>query len=293
MRQILRQAAGAAILMCLAAGAAKAADDAVANLGGQPVKAADLRKFVDALNPAQREQAAHDPRVAQQLVRSAIGRKILIEEADKQGWDKKPEVAAEIDRARQEVVLGSYLQSVAAPPPNYPSEEEIRAAFDANRARLPQFHIAQIYLAEPPGSTADAISEIEKKAHDLAKKAKAKGADFAALARANSDDKATAAKGGDLGWLAEGQILPEILGAVQATPDKGVSEPIHAAGGWHIIEVMGVKPADLAQVRDQIAGALRQNKTMQTQQAYVEKLLSDRQLTVNEAAATALFAAKK
>ena len=80
---------------------------------------------------------------------------------------------------------------------------------------------------------------------------------------------------------------------MQATPEKGVSEPIHAAGGWHIIEVMGVKPADFAQVRDQIAGALRQNKAMQTQQAYVEKLLSDRQLTVNETAATALFADKK
>ncbi len=293
MRQILRQAAGAAILMCLAAGAAKAADDAIANLGGQPVKAADLQKFVDALNPAQREQAAHDPRIAQQLVRTAIGRRILIEEADKQGWDKKPEIAAEIARARQEVVIGTYLQSVAAPPPNYPSDQEIRAAFDANRARLPQFHLAQIYIAEPPGSTAQAVTDTEKKAHDLAKKAKAKGADFAALARANSDDKATAAKGGDLGWLAEGQILPEVLGAVQATPEKGVSEPIHAAGGWHIIQMLGVKPADFAQVRDQIAGALRQNKTMQTQQAYVEKLLSDRQLTVNETAATALFADKK
>jgi peptidylprolyl isomerase len=293
MRQILRQAAGGAIFICVAAGAAKAADDAIANLGGQPVKTADLQKFVDALNPAQRAQAAHDPRIAEQLVRSAIGRKIILDEADKQGWDKKPEVAAEIARARQEVVLGTYLQSVAAVPPNYPSEQEVRAAFDANRERLPQYHVAQIYVAEPPGSTADAASEIEKKAHDLARKAKVKGADFAAFARANSDDKTTADKGGDLGWLAEGQILPEILGAVKATPVKGVSEPIHAAGGWHIIEVMGVKPADFAQVHDQIAGLLRQNKAVQTQQAYVEKLLADRQVTVNETAATALFAEKK
>src|ERR1700689_139589 len=114
MRQILRQAAGAAILICLAAGTATAADDTVANLGGQPVKAADLQKFIDGLTPAQREQAAHDPRIAQQLVRSSIGRKLLIEVADKQGWDKKPEVAAEIARARQEVVIGTYLRSVSA-----------------------------------------------------------------------------------------------------------------------------------------------------------------------------------
>jgi len=293
MRQILRQAAGAAFVLSLAAGAANAADDAVATIGGQPITAAELEKFVDVLNPAQREQAARDPKMALEIVRAAIGRKIIIEEADRQGWDKKPEVAAQIARARQEIVLGSYLQSVVALPANYPTDEEIRAAYTANRDRLPQYHVAQIYLGEPPGLSPDAVATIEKKARDLAKQAKLKGADFAALARANSDDKATAAKGGDLGWLAEGQILPEILGAVKATPDRGVSEPIHAAGGWHIIQVIAHKPADLAQVHDQIAGALRQNKAVQTQQAYAEKLLNDKQVTVSESAAAALFQAKK
>jgi hypothetical protein len=91
MRQTYRQLAGAALLLCLTAGAAGAADDeAVANLGSQPVKAADLKEFIDGLNPAQREQAAKDPKIMVQLVRSAVGRKLLIDEAEKQGWDKKP-----------------------------------------------------------------------------------------------------------------------------------------------------------------------------------------------------------
>ena len=294
MRQTLRQLAGAAMLLCLAAGAAAAADDeTVANLESQPVKAADLKDFIDGLTPAQREQAAKDPKIMVQLVRSAVGRKLVIEEAEKQGWDKKPEVAAEIARARHEVMLGTYLRSVAAPPPSFPSDAEIRAAYDANRERFPQYHVAQIYLAEPAGSTKETSAAIEKKARDLAKKAKAKGADFAALARANSDDAASAPKGGDLGWLAESQILPEILGGVMATPEKGVSEPIHAAGGWHILTVLASKPADLAQVRDQIANVLRESKTTQNEQAYVGKLLDDKHLTVNETAAATLFTAKK
>ena len=78
-----------------------------------------------------------------------------------------------------------------------------------------------------------------------------------------------------------------------ATPEKSVSEPIHAAGGWHILAVLGAKPADLSQVRDQIANILRESKTTQNEQAYVEKLLDDKHLTVNESAAAALFAAKK
>ncbi len=295
MQQVFRQAAAAAIVLCLAAGAAAAADGdvVIANLGSQPIKAGDLKYFVDNLSPAQREQAARDPKVMVQLVRAAIGRKVLIEDADKQGWDKKPEVAAQIARARREVVLGTYLRSVAAPPPAFPSDDEIRAAYEANRDRFRQYHLAQIYIAEPPGSPPDAIAVLEKKARDIAKKAKAKGADFAALARASSDDASSAAKGGDLGWLAENQIVPEVLGAVMATPEKGVSEPIHAAGGWHILTVLGAKPADIGQVHDQIANLLREGKATQTQQAYVDKRLNERQLTVNETAAATLFAAKK
>ena len=78
-----------------------------------------------------------------------------------------------------------------------------------------------------------------------------------------------------------------------ATPDKGVSEPIRAAGGWHILTVLGSKPADLGQVRDRIASILREFKTTQNEQAYVEKLLDDKHLTVNETAAATLFTAKK
>ena len=293
MRQVIRQAAAAAIVLCLAAGAAAADDDVIANLGPQPIKRADLKDFIDGLSPAQREQAARDPKVMVELVRAAIGRRVLLEDADKQGWDKKPEVAAAIARARHEVVLGTYLRSVAAPPPGFPSDDDIRAAYEANRDRFRQYHLAQIYLAEPPGSPPDAIAAIAKTAQDIAKKAKAKGADFAALARADSDDAASAAKGGDLGWLAESQLVPEVLGAVMATPEKGVSEPIHAAGGWHILTVLGAKPADLGQVHDQIANLLREGKTAQTQQAYIDKLLIERQLTVNETAAATLFAAKK
>jgi peptidylprolyl isomerase len=292
MRHFLRTAAGAAILLCLAVGTA-AADDVIANLGQQPVKAADIKNIIDGLNPEQREQAARDPKFAVQVVRTAIARKILVEKADSEAWDKKPDVATILARTRFQVIYETYLQSVAPPPPNFPSEEEERAAFNANHERFFQYHLSQIYIAEPPASTAEQVVAIEKKARDLAKRAKAKGADFAALARENSQDADSAQKGGDLGWLAQSQLLPEIFGAVMATPDKGVSEPIHAGGGWHIIMVTGVKPADFAQVRDQIANALRQSRAVQVQQAYVEKLLNDRQLTINETAAAALFQAKK
>jgi parvulin-like peptidyl-prolyl isomerase len=284
-------------LLCAFLGPATAkADDAViANLGAQPVKGSDVKDFLYGLNPQQREQAANDPKLILQLVRSAIGRKLVLEEAEKQAWDKKPDVATQIARARDEVVLTSFLRSVGLPAATYPSEGDIKTAYEANREHFMtprQFHIAQIFVAEPPDAKKDAIDALERKARDLAKKAKVKGADFAALARTNSDDPVSAQKGGDLGWLPESQILPEILTVVRPMGDKGVTDAIHAAGGWHILQVLGVKPAELRpleQVHDQIVTLLRESKITQNDQAYVEKLLEDRHLTINETAAEAWF----
>jgi len=300
MGEVLKGAKRVVLLCaCLWPAMAAAADDAViANLGSQPVKASDVKDFLNSLNPQQREQAAKDPKITLQLIRSAIGRKLVQEEAEKQGWDKKPDVAAQIARARDEVVLTTYLRSVGMPPATYPSEDDIKAAYEANRDRFMtprQYHVAQIFIAEPPDAKKDAIEALAKKARDLAKRARAKGADFADLAKTNSDDAASAQKGGDLGWLSETQILPEIQAAIRPLGDKGVTDAVHAAGGWHILEVLGTKPPEvrpLDQVHDQIVALLRETKTAQNDQAYVEKLLNDRHLTVNETAAAALLQQK-
>jgi parvulin-like peptidyl-prolyl isomerase len=294
MRQSFRHAAATLIVAGLAAGMPARADDAViARLGTQPMTAADFKDVVDGLTPQQREQAAKDPKFSVQLVRSAIGRKLLLADAVKQSWEKRPEVAAQIARARDEVVLATYLRSIAQVPAGYPADADLHAAYDLNKERFHQYHIAQIFIAEPPGANKDAFAELEKKARDLAQKAKAKGADFAALARANSQDGASAAKGGDLGWVVESQIQPEILGAITATGDKSVTDAIHVAGGWHILMLLGRKQADFGQVRDQIAAVLRENKGAQAQQAYAEKLLDDQHVTIDEPAAASLFAVKK
>jgi peptidylprolyl isomerase len=295
MHRSFALAAGAALLLVLAAAAPARADDPViANLGTTPVKASEIKDFVDGLNPQQRAQADKDPKIMEQVVRSAIGQRLVLQEAAKAGWDKKPDVAAQIARARDQVVFTTYMRSIAlSASANYPTDADVKAAYDANRDRLLQYHIAQIYLADPPGADPAALRAVDRKAHDIDKRAKAKGADFAALARANSEDPTSAAKGGELGWFSENQLLPEILGAVAALSDKGVSEPVHVAGGWHIVTLLGTKPADFDQVKNQIAGVMREQKMAQASQAYVEKLLNDSKLTVNETAAASLFGAQK
>jgi peptidylprolyl isomerase len=283
-------------VLLTAAVPALADDDVIANLGTQAVKASELKEMLPPLNPAQREQAARDPKFVAQIVRGAIGRKVVLDEALKQSWDKKPDIAAQIERARSEIIVSSFLQSASLPSPNYPSEDEIRQTYEANKGKFaiqPEYHLAQIYLAVPPDAKKEMAAAAEQKAQELGKKAKAKPTDFAELARANSEDKVSAPRGGDLGWLPESQLVPEIAAAVKKVKGHGVTEPINAAGGWHIVEVLGTVPGQsdppLDQVHDLIVKLLRDGKANE----YVQKLLDDKRLTVNETAAVKLFSVKQ
>jgi peptidylprolyl isomerase len=286
MRGVFEYAACAALLAIGLAGPALADDAAVANIGQQAVGSAEIRALLPPLTPAQREQAAKDPKVMAQLVRIAVGRKLLLEEATSQGWDKKPEIEVQIARARDEILFATFLQSASLPSPNYPSADEVRQAYDANRDKFTiptQYHVAQIFIAESPTA--------EKKARDLDKRAKVKGADFAALARTDSDDATSAKRGGDLGWVPENQLVPAIKTAVLSLGGRGTTDPIRAAGGWHIIQVIATAPPvlpPLDQLHDAIVKLLRESKA----NAYVDKLLEDKHVTVNETAAAAVFAEK-
>lgn len=68
-----------------------------------------------------------------------------------------------------------------------------------------------------------------------------KGADFKALATTKSDDRGSAARGGEIGWIAKGQTLPAFEKAVFSMQDGEISKPILSEVGYHIIKVTGHK----------------------------------------------------
>jgi peptidylprolyl isomerase len=292
LQQMLRTALPA-VLMAIAL-PALAQDEVIANLGTQPIKASEVKAMLPPLTPAQMQQTTRDPKVATQLVRGAIGRKVILDEAQKQNWDKKPEVAAQIERARSDIIIASFLQSASLPSANFPGEDEIRQAYEANKEKFTattEYHLSQIFIAVPADAKKDVAAAAETKARELFRKAKTKGTNFAELARGNSDDKNSAPRGGDLGWLQENQLVPEIAAAVKAMRGKGITEPINAAGGWHIVEVAGTAPpvrASYEQAHDVIVKLLRDAKANE----YVQKMLDEKRLTVNETAAVKLFTAK-
>lgn len=64
------------------------------------------------------------------------------------------------------------------------------------------------------------------------------GEDFAQLARGHSDDKGSAIKGGDLGWVQTGALVPPFEEAMNRLGIRELSEPVQTQFGWHLIQVM-------------------------------------------------------
>jgi len=254
--------------------AAFSQDDVIAHAGDASVTQSDVTTLLKGVDPRARQAA--DPAALDGLVRAALAQKIVLAQAKQKGWDKQPQVQADIERAQREIIERSYLASVNAPDATYPSDAEIQSAYDANSRAFTvpaSLHLAQIYLALPPNADAATVAKLHKQADDLA--ARARKGDFAALAKANSQDKTSAANGGDMGFLPEGVLLPAVRQAAATLKPGEVSAAIQTPTGFHVVKLIDTRAASvrpLADVKEQIRASLRAQRTQQNAQAYVAKL---------------------
>ncbi|MEX0965202.1 MAG: peptidylprolyl isomerase [Pseudohongiellaceae bacterium] len=102
--------------------------------------------------------------------------------------------------------------------------------------------------------TEDAIRNLRQRIVD--------GEDFASLARQNSDDNTSVVAGGDMDWINEGQLPPDMQRTIDTLEVGELSEPFRSINGWHIAEVLERRESDLSRIytRNQAANALRNRK---------------------------------
>jgi peptidyl-prolyl cis-trans isomerase D len=114
-------------------------------------------------------------------------------------------------------------------------------------------HVEHI-LFKTIGKTDAEIAEIHQKAEDVLKQAK-HGANFEDLAKKYSEDDGTKPKGGDLGWIVDGQTVPEFQQAAFSVPKGSISDLVKTQYGFHIIKVLDRETAhtrSFEEVRDSI-----------------------------------------
>jgi len=161
----------------------------------------------------------------------------------------------------------------------------VKAYYDQHAAEFDQVTARHILIgfkgsAGPPlpaGRKELTEAEALAKAQDLKKQLDA-GADFATLAKANSDDTSNAGNGGSLGSFSHGRMVPEFDKAAFSAPIGKVTDPVKTQFGYHLILVTEHGPKPLAEAKREIEQKLRPD----VMKKYVEGIRTQTPITIEE-----------
>ena len=229
--------------------------DVIARIGDIELHAADIE------NPGTLDVAS-----LRKLAEAMLVQRLVLKEALEKKWEQQPETQKLIQNTREATIADSYLKKLCQPPDSFPSETELKAAYEAAKPSLQQprsFHLAQIFISE------DRLEAVKARL-------KTDPASFAQIAREMSEHQSSAKRDGDIGWLTEAQIQPEILARLPKLALNVISEPLKLGDGWHILKVLDVREAHtpfLEQVREPLTRRLRAEKARSNMQAYMTEML--------------------
>ncbi|WP_449070249.1 peptidylprolyl isomerase [Prosthecobacter sp.] len=255
-------------------------DRLVGTIGDLELREGEVLASLGRLEGVEREALAQDPGTLKKLVQSMLVQRVILQQAMEQKWDEEPSIQLLLKNTREAAITDSYLKSVCKPPAAYPGDAELREAYAKSREALTvprSFRLAQIFIGEQKGS--------DKKVEDVRRRLKAGPEGFGQIARELSEEKESASRDGEIGWLNEKQIQPEILARLPKLSVNVVSEPVKLKDGWHILKVLDVREAFTPvfdQVRLQLAQRLRAEKTRANIQAYMAEMLHKHPVAVNE-----------
>ena len=221
---------------------------AVATVNGVAVPQSRADFFVQ----QQMQRGAQDNEQLRHAVREElVNREVVAQEAQRAGVAKNPEVAAQLDIARQDIIVQAYLRDYARKNPI--TEAEIQKEYDRAKAQHgDKEYKARHILVETEDQAKSVIAELKK------------GAKFEDLASKNSKDPGSAQRGGDLDWNVPGTFDKTFSDAmVKLEKGKYSDAPVKTRFGYHIIQLDDVRPAKFAtlgEVRPRIQQVLVQQK---------------------------------
>jgi len=185
------------------------------------------------------------------------------------GWrqgDRLPELFAEAVTKLNPGNVSEVLRS--------PAGFHIIKVLDRRGAAAANVPIVQTRARHILLRTSETVSEAEARRRLAGLRERiVNGADFAALARANSDDS-TAARGGDLDWIYPGDTVPEFERAMNELKPGEVSQPVRTPFGYHLIQVVERRSADMSPERRRLQArqALRERKSDEAFQQWLRQL---------------------
>ncbi|HUF18474.1 MAG TPA: peptidylprolyl isomerase [Thermoanaerobaculia bacterium] len=241
--------------------AASEGDPVIIKYGTSEIRKSEFEAAIDTL-PAE-YQAYVSGAGKRAFAEDYLRMKMLAAEAEKNGLDKDAEVQAQLRLMRANALANAQLGKLEAGIAI--SDAEVQAAYDAKKSELEQAKARHILIAfqGSPALQAGKPELTDEQARAKAEALRAKivaGADFAEVAKAESDDVGSGARGGELGSFGRGQMVAEFDKAVFEGKVGEVGPVVRTQFGYHLIEVQERGAAPLAEVRESIEKELREKK---------------------------------
>jgi len=247
----------------------------VARVNGEEILRADLERSIRGVEMQLKQRVPGDKRdgVVRGILDRLINYRLLLQEARRRGIEVPAEeidaavralaaqypdeqalrntliargVTVDIlrDDARRDLRVAKLVkqesgQDVAVP------VDDVRKFYDANQERFRQPESARashIFVRVPAGADDKTKNAMRVRAESILRLAK-RGDDFAALARRYSDDRVTAANGGDLGWFNKGATPKEFDDVVFALQPNDIGGLAPTSDGYHVVKVTGRRPS--------------------------------------------------
>ena len=245
----------------------------VLTIGDSKFTEAQYSALVDALPPQYQSYARGAGK--RQFAENLVQLMILSNEAEKRGLDKQPKIEEQVKFQRQNLLAQAMFDDIQSG--IKVDDSLINLYYNAHKNEYESVRAKHILIrvkgAPMPGAEGKPELTDEQalaKAQEIRKKL-ADGGDFAAIAKAESDDTGSAKQGGDLGEFRHGMMVPPFEQAAFSLKIGEVSEPVKSPFGYHIIVVQEHKVKTLADVRPDIEKSLRPEMARKQVQAMREK----------------------
>lgn len=237
------------------------ADPIIITAGTVTVRRSEFEAALKTL-PAEYQSMLSQPAGRKQFADDFLRMRLLASEGTKAGLQNDPEVINQLNLMRENLVASAELKKIDSG--ITVSDAEIQKVYADGAKDYEQVKARHILIA-PKGSPAaqpgkDLTDEQAKaKAEDLRKQIVG-GANFEELAKKESDDTGSGARGGDLGSFGHGQMVPEFEQAAFSAKVGEVTPVVKTQFGYHIIKVEAHDATPLEQVRPTIEKNLKQTK---------------------------------
>jgi peptidyl-prolyl cis-trans isomerase C len=240
-----------------AAVAAPATDYTILKVGSDEIKKSEVLAIWNSIFPGGQapDFETFDEAIKQNVLRGIVSERLLLKEAEKAGVTGREDVKKQIEQATRQITVRAFLADKAKAEI---TDEKIKAAYDkkSKETKADEEIKASHILVKDEAEAKKIYSEVTK------------GGDFEKIAKEKSEDKASGAMGGDLGFFGKGRMVKEFEETAFKLKKGEISKPVKTDFGWHIIKKVDGRTAPKPAF-EQSKEAIREELTNELIQKYL------------------------